>query len=83
MQADRTSGPGALTREEPTAVTVDGHKCEGHGRCYAVAPDLFAPIDDHGHAGFASGSLTPADKDQQAAAQRAIDACPEQALAWG
>jgi ferredoxin len=29
-------------------VTVDAELCTGHGRCYALAPDVFAP-DDYGH----------------------------------
>ena len=29
-------------------VTVDADVCTGHGRCYALAPDVFAP-DDFGH----------------------------------
>ncbi|MFC3775917.1 ferredoxin [Mycolicibacterium holsaticum] len=33
-------------------VSIDEQRCAGHGRCYAMEPDLFAPIDDDGHAGF-------------------------------
>ena len=29
-------------------VTVDADVCTGHGRCYALAPEVFAP-DDFGH----------------------------------
>lgn len=29
-------------------VTVDEAACVGHGRCYALAPDVF-DADDHGH----------------------------------
>lgn len=29
-------------------VTVDTEICTGHGRCYALAPDVFGP-DDRGH----------------------------------
>jgi len=31
-----------------TKVHVDAEACVGHGRCYALAPELFAS-DDHGH----------------------------------
>lgn len=30
-------------------VSVDATLCVGHGRCYVLAPDVFAP-DDFGHA---------------------------------
>lgn len=30
-------------------VTVDATLCVGHGRCYALAPEVFGP-DDVGHA---------------------------------
>jgi ferredoxin len=29
-------------------VTVDSDLCVGHGRCYALAPDVFG-ADDYGH----------------------------------
>jgi ferredoxin len=29
-------------------VTVDESVCTGHGRCYALAPEVFTP-DDYGH----------------------------------
>jgi hypothetical protein len=25
-------------------IVVDGELCAGHGKCYAIAPDLFAPV---------------------------------------
>ena len=32
-----------------TRVCVDADRCEGHGRCYTLAPDVF-DADDVGHA---------------------------------
>jgi len=29
-------------------IKVDEELCTGHGRCYALAPDVYAP-DDRGH----------------------------------
>ena len=29
-------------------ITVDANRCSGHGRCYAVAPDLLT-YDDEGY----------------------------------
>lgn len=56
---------------------VDEARCEGHGRCYAMAPALFAPDDlgfgheqDDGRAGA----------DQQAAVRLAAANCPERAI---
>ena len=42
-------------------VVVDGDLCTGHGRCYALAPDLFGP-DDYGHCELlvADGVIDPA-----------------------
>jgi ferredoxin len=58
-------------------IVFDRDKCQGHGRCYALAPDLF-DADDEGYAVvLVSGDLT----DEQAAkAQLAADNCPEYAL---
>ena len=46
-------GPGARVRigegtEPRVKVKVDLDLCVGHGRCYVLAPDVFAP-DDFGH----------------------------------
>jgi ferredoxin len=58
-------------------IVFDREKCQGHGRCYALAPDLF-DADDEGYAVvLASG---PLDDAQLAAAQLAADNCPEYAI---
>jgi ferredoxin len=58
-------------------IVFDREKCQGHGRCYALASDLF-DADDEGYAVvLVSGDLT----DEQASkAQLAADNCPEYAL---
>jgi ferredoxin len=58
-------------------IVFDREKCQGHGRCYALASDLF-DADDEGYAVvLVTGDLT----DEQAAkAQLAADNCPEYAL---
>ena len=38
-------------------VRVDDERCEGHGRCYALAPELFEP-DDIGNS-HEIGGATP------------------------
>lgn len=45
-------------------------KCQGHGRCWAVAPDLFEP-DDLGNAHEVDGGTVPPGAEQQA--QLAVD----------
>lgn len=58
-------------------VHLDAGKCQGHNRCYALAPELF-DVDDYGTAVvLGDGTVTPelADKARLAAAN-----CPEFAI---
>jgi ferredoxin len=64
------------------AICVDLNRCEGHGRCYAIAPDLLRPMDDHGHSEFYGAPIDPTDVELVALAERAIQSCPEEALSW-
>ena len=58
-------------------VTLDSEKCQGHGRCYALAPNLF-DTDDEGYAVLLfEGELTP---EQEKAAVLAAENCPEFAI---
>lgn len=59
-------------------ISVDGDKCTGHGRCYTTAPDLLQSDDE----GFVTirGSSLEVPQDQQDAARRAFNACPEDAI---
>ena len=58
-------------------VTVNTEKCQGHNRCYALAPELF-DVDDYGTS-FARGDGTvgPELEDK---ARLAVDNCPEYAV---
>ena len=60
-------------------LSVDAALCTGHGRCYALAPQLFAP-DDFGHCELVLGEngAVPNGLDDQARLGR--DNCPEQAI---
>ena len=60
-------------------VTVDSEKCQGHNRCYAMAPGMFK-VDDLGYA-TPRGDGTLADEKAVELAQRAVDNCPEKAIA--
>jgi len=58
-------------------VHVDPEKCQGHNRCYALAPELF-DVDDLGNAfELNDGVVPPALEDK---ARRAVANCPEYAI---
>ena len=58
-------------------IVYDRDKCQGHGRCYALAPELFDADDEGYSVVLVSGELTD---EQVAAAQLAADNCPEYAI---
>jgi ferredoxin len=56
---------------------VDQDRCQGHNRCYSIAPDLFE-LDDLGmSSATGSGEVPPG---LAAAARRAEANCPEHAV---
>ena len=55
---------------------VDAAACVGHGRCYALAPELFAP-DDEGHSIVLVEDVPP---DLEAQARVGEANCPERAI---
>jgi ferredoxin len=59
-------------------IRLDNQKCQGHGRCYALSPDVF-DSDDLGQAILllADGNVPP---ELEAAARLAADNCPEYAI---
>lgn len=58
-------------------VHIDQDRCQGHGRCYAIAPAVFEPDDlGQGHV-VGSGTVPGAEED---AARRAAANCPEAAI---
>lgn len=58
-------------------VSVDSEKCQGHNRCYAIAPDLF-DVDDLGYATVVGDGVVPAALEEQA--KLAAANCPEYAI---
>ena len=56
---------------------LDNEKCQGHGRCYALAPDLFES-DEEGYSVLKVDGDVPAGS--EGAAQLAVDNCPEFAI---
>ena len=58
-------------------VHVDPEKCQGHNRCYALAPELF-DVDDFGEAhAIGDGEVPPELVDK---ARLAVANCPEFAI---
>ena len=58
-------------------VHVDQDKCQGHNRCYSLAPELF-DVDDYGIASAIGDGVVPSDKEDKA--RRAVANCPEYAI---
>lgn len=58
-------------------VDIDAEACEGHGRCYMLAPTVFAPDDDGHGTVIVSVVDTP---ELAAAAELAMRNCPESAI---
>jgi ferredoxin len=60
-------------------ISIDADKCMGHGRCYAVAPDLLTDDDE----GFVAerGRCWEIPEGLVGQAEDAADACPEGAIA--
>lgn len=58
-------------------VHVDSEKCQGHNRCYVLAPGLFK-VDDYGYATERNEGKVPPDMIEKA--KLAIANCPERAI---
>ena len=60
-------------------VRIDTELCTGHGRCYALAPELF-DIDDRGYGVVSDAASDDLRAEWVVQAQRAAANCPEQAI---
>ncbi|HZN15483.1 MAG TPA: ferredoxin [Acidimicrobiales bacterium] len=58
-------------------VHVDPELCQGHGRCYAVAPEVF-DMDDIGNGHEIGDGRVPAELEHKA--RVAVANCPERAI---
>lgn len=58
-------------------ITVDGDKCQGHNRCYSLAPELF-DVDDYGYATELGDGQVPVELEDKA--RLAAANCPEFAI---
>jgi len=58
-------------------VQIDTERCQGHGRCYDLAPGLFGE-DDEGYGTVLGDGTTPTS--EQDNARLAVLNCPEHAI---
>lgn len=58
-------------------VRVNPDKCQGHGRCFALAPDLF-DLDDFGMSSVIGDGTVP--PNHQSVARLVVANCPEFAV---
>jgi ferredoxin len=71
MQSEAMRRSGAMTQ-----ICVDADRCEGHGRCYTLAPDIF-DADEVGHALVLVENVSGDLEDRAADAAKN---CPEAAI---
>lgn len=57
-------------------ISVDRDRCTGHGRCYALAPSVYAPDDD----GYCVVTQDLVSSEGAEAAHLGADNCPEDAI---
>ena len=58
-------------------VKVEQEKCQGHNRCFVVAPELFE-LDDYGYSHEVKGGVVPPKLEEKA--RLAVANCPEKAI---
>ncbi len=58
-------------------IKVDPDLCQGHNRCFSLAPDLFE-VDDYGLSRALNDGVVPPGREEQA--RIAVDNCPEFAI---
>jgi ferredoxin len=56
---------------------INSETCQGHGRCYDLAPDLFGE-DDEGFGQVLDDGIVPPDREREA--RLAVANCPERAI---
>ena len=61
----------------PMKISINAERCQGHGRCYDLAPDIFGE-DEEGYGVVLGNGIVAADG--QAQARLAVLNCPESAI---
>ncbi|MGD0926580.1 MAG: ferredoxin [Streptosporangiaceae bacterium] len=67
----------AQIRNSTVKVQIDSGRCQGHGRCYDLAPGVFGD-DDEGYGKVLADGLVPPGQGHEA--RLAVANCPEQAI---
>lgn len=57
-------------------IMLDRQRCQGHGRCYMLAPEVF-DADELGHCVVVVDEVVP---EEEPCARLGVENCPEQAL---
>lgn len=68
--------PAHLAGGLPVKLRVDPDKCQGHARCYALAPEIF-DVDDYGQSSVIVDEVPP---ELEEKARLAVANCPEYAI---
>jgi len=58
-------------------IQIDSGRCQGHGRCYDIAPGLFGDDDEGYGQVLGDGPVPPGQEDE---ARLAAANCPERAI---
>ena len=61
----------------PMKVSIDSKRCQGHGRCYDLAPEIFGEDEEGYGVVLNDGAVPPPGREQ---ARRAVLNCPESAI---
>ena len=70
-------GYGLGEGSDAVKVHIDSGRCQGHGRCYDLAPGLFGD-DDEGYGQVLGNGIVPPGEEK--AARLAVANCPERAI---
>jgi ferredoxin len=68
---------GFVQRSSPVKVQIDSGRCQGHGRCYDIAPGLFGDDAEGYGTVLGDGPVRPG---QAHDAELAVANCPERAI---
>ena len=67
----------AQTGKNAVKVQISSERCQGHGRCYDLAPDLFGD-DEEGFGTVLDDGVVPPESEREA--RLAAANCPERAI---
>jgi ferredoxin len=65
-----------VAEESQMTLVIDANRCQGHGRCSVISPELFDVTDD----GLGLVLVPEPGPEQADVVARAVDNCPESAI---